>query len=52
MRAIAAINDIAKESVMPGEGEALHDDLHGLRDRGLRHDARLRPIEEELKLPT
>ena len=50
VRALAAINDFARENVTPGEVEALHSELKEIRELEFRHDVRLRRIEEELHL--
>jgi chromosome segregation ATPase len=50
VRALAAINDFARENVTPGEVEALHSELKEVRELEFRHDVRLRRIEDELHL--
>lgn len=50
VRALAAINDFARENVSPGEVEALHSELKEMRELEFRHDVRLRRIEDELHL--
>ena len=50
IRAIAALNDIARESVTPGEVEALHTEMKDLRTTRFNHEVRLRQIEGELQL--
>lgn len=50
VRALAAINDFARENVTPGEVEALHSELKEIRELEFRHDVRLRRIEDELHL--
>lgn len=50
VRALAAINDFARENVTPGEVEALHSELKEVRELEFRHDVRLRLIEDELHL--
>jgi uncharacterized coiled-coil protein SlyX len=49
-RAIAALNDVARESVTPGEVEALHTEMNDFRDTKFNHEVRLRQIEAELHL--
>src|ERR1700733_9907730 len=49
-RAIAALNDVARDSVTPGEVEALHTEMNDFRDTKFNHEARLRQIEAELHL--
>jgi len=51
-RAIAALNDIARESVTPGEVEALHSELKEMRATEFSIDVRVRRIEAELHLET
>jgi hypothetical protein len=48
----SAINDQARESVTPGEVEAIHHDLRIMTRAGLDHAARIRRLEETLSLPT
>jgi ubiquinone biosynthesis protein UbiJ len=45
----AAVNDIAKENVTPGEMEAVHDDLTQLRQEVDLLTARLEVLEERQK---
>jgi ubiquinone biosynthesis protein UbiJ len=45
----AAVNDIAKENVTPGEMEAVHDDLTQLRQEVDLLTARLEVVEERQK---
>jgi hypothetical protein len=40
-RAIAALNDIARESVTPGEVEALHSEMNELRNAKFNHEVRI-----------
>jgi uncharacterized coiled-coil protein SlyX len=49
-RAIAALNDVARDSVTPGEVEALHTEMNDFRDTKFNHEVRLRQIEAELHL--
>jgi hypothetical protein len=49
-RAIAALNDVARDSVTPGEVEALHSEMNDFRDTKFNHEVRLRQIEAELHL--
>ena len=49
-RAIAALNDIARESVTPGEVEALHSEMKELRNAKFNHEVRIRQLEEELNI--
>jgi hypothetical protein len=51
-RAIAALNDIARDSVTPGEVEALHSEMNVFRNTEFNHEVRLRQIESELSLAT
>ena len=51
-RSLAAINDFARDSVTPGEVEALHAGLKEVRLSDFHLDARLRRVEAELHLPT
>jgi len=50
IRAVAAINDIARENVIPGEVEALHTELKEIRTTEFNLDVRVRRIEAELHL--
>ena len=45
----AAVNDVAKENVTPGEMEAVHDDLTQLRREVDSLTARLEIVEERQK---
>jgi ubiquinone biosynthesis protein UbiJ len=45
----AAVNDIAKENVTPGEMEAVHDDLTQLRQEVDGLTVRIEMIEERQK---
>jgi uncharacterized coiled-coil protein SlyX len=49
-RAIVALNDIARESVTPGEVEVLHAELKEMRSTEFNLDVRVRRIEAELHL--
>jgi len=49
-RAIAALNDIARESVTPGEVEALHSEMKELRNAKFNHEVRIRQLEAELRI--
>src|ERR1700679_2088269 len=49
-RAIAALNDIARESVTPGEVEALHSEMKELRNAKFNHEVRIRQLEAELHI--
>jgi hypothetical protein len=49
-RAIAALNDLARKSVTPGEVEALHSELKEMRSTEFSLDVRVRRIEAELHL--
>jgi chromosome segregation ATPase len=49
-RAIAALNDIARESVTPGEVEALHSEVKELRNAKFNHEVRIRQLEAELHI--
>jgi hypothetical protein len=49
-RAIAVLNDVARDSVTPGEVEALHTEMNDFRDTKFNHEVRLRQIEAELHL--
>lgn len=49
-RAIAALNDVARESVTPGEVEALHTEVTELRTSKFNHEVRLRQLEAELHI--
>jgi chromosome segregation ATPase len=49
-RAIAALNDIARESVTPGEVEALHSEMNELRNAKFNHEVRIRQLEAELNI--
>jgi len=49
-RAIAALNDIARESVTPGEVEALHSEMKELRNAKFNHEVRIRQLEAELNI--
>lgn len=49
-RAIAALNDVARDSVTPGEVEALHSEMAGLRTTKFNHEVRLRQLEAELQI--
>ena len=49
-RAIAASNDIARESVTPGEVEALHSEMKELRNAKFNHEVRIRQLEAELHI--
>jgi uncharacterized coiled-coil protein SlyX len=48
IRALAAVNDFARENVTPGEVEALHDALREIREIDFGLDVRLRKVEQEL----
>lgn len=50
IRAVAAITDIARENVTPGEVEALHTELKEIRTTEFNLDVRMRRIEDELHL--
>ena len=50
VRALAAINDFARENVTPGEVEALHTALSEVREIDFKIDVRLRRVEAELNL--
>lgn len=49
-RAIAALNDVTRESVAPGEVEALHTEVTELRTSKFNHEVRLRQLEAELRI--
>src|SRR5271169_2585748 len=49
-RAIAALNDIARESVTPGEVEALHSEMNEFRNTKFNHEVRIRQVEAELHI--
>jgi len=49
-RALAALNDIARESATAGEAEALREELKEMRETGFNLDVRLRRMEEALRL--
>ena len=49
-RAIAALNDLARESVTPGEVEALHTEVDPLRSSKFDHEVRLRQLGAELHI--
>jgi hypothetical protein len=49
-RAIAALNDIARESVTPGEVEALHSEMNELRNAKFNHEVRIRQLGAELNI--
>ena len=49
-RAIAALNDLARDSVTPGEVEALHSEMNEFRNTKFNHEVRLRQIESELHI--
>jgi len=50
IRGFAALNDIAKESVTPGEVEALHSKVRDLSDARFGHEGRLRRLQRELNI--
>ena len=50
VRALAAINDFARENVTPGEVEALPTALSEVRQTDFKMDVRLRRVESELHL--
>jgi uncharacterized coiled-coil protein SlyX len=50
IRALAAVNDFARENVTPGEVEALHGALQEIREIDFGLDVRLRRVEQELHL--
>jgi hypothetical protein len=47
----SAINDQARESVTPGEVDAIHHDFRTLTRADLDHAARIRRLEDTLSLP-
>jgi len=49
-RAIAALNDVVRKRVTPGEVEALHSEMKQFRDAEFNHEVRLRQLEDELDL--
>ena len=49
-RAIAALNNVAREGVTPGEVEALHAEVTELRTSKFNHEVRLRQPEAELHI--
>ena len=49
-RAIAALNDVVRKRVTPGEVEALHTAINDFRDTKFNHEVRLRQIESELRI--
>ena len=50
IRGFAALNDIAGESVTPGEVEALHSKVRDLSDARFGHEGRLRRLQRELNI--
>jgi formyltetrahydrofolate synthetase len=50
VRALAAINDFARDNLTPGEVEALHSALTEVRQADFNIDVRLRRVEAELHL--
>jgi chromosome segregation ATPase len=49
-RAIAALNDVVRDSVTPGEVEALHTELNEFRNAKFNHEVRIRQLEAELNI--
>jgi chromosome segregation ATPase len=49
-RTIAALNDVVRDSVTPGEVEAIHTEINEFRNTKFNHEVRIRQIESELNI--
>jgi hypothetical protein len=49
-RTIAALNDVVRDSVTPGEVEAIHSEMNEFRNTKFNHEVRIRQIESELNI--
>jgi archaellum component FlaC len=49
-RTIAALNDVVRDSVTPGEVEAIHSEINEFRNTKFNHEVRIRQIESELNI--